>query len=315
MTTAVATHTTTTPAGRPIDDGSTTTILRQQQGRQVERWHNNNDGPRRRRSTTVTVHDDSDNIPRRQRPTTTTTHDDNHPRRQRPATTKAYDDTDDDHRTGDDTTTLLRDYEYSNYVNEYEYSHSRVLGAQTGTRAASTSITPENSASIRAYEYESRIVREQYSTTLQRAVRKLNLKSCLKSHLHLSIGRIVGSLASPPHLTSIAVSFLGPTREGNQVNIQPHPTSVPPHPACKPLHLKKSTPPLPTVLSGLVTKGTRYRAKRKAYIEQVTVLPPPTMRIRELEQENPNLLRENNKLRHQTTHADKTPISLDGPAL
>ncbi|KAH9164772.1 hypothetical protein EDB89DRAFT_1911920 [Lactarius sanguifluus] len=155
-----------------------------------------------------------------------------------------------------------------------------------------------------------------------------------------------GYLASPPHLTSIAVSFLGPTREGNQVNIQPHPTSVPPHLACKPLRLKKAlssphshgttlhdrscpTPYFLTLQYCLVnttsadrpeqTRNERHKTSCKTKglhrTKQVTVLPPPTMRIRELEQENPNLLRKNNKLRHQTTHADKTPISLDGPAL
>ncbi|KAH9056645.1 hypothetical protein EDB87DRAFT_1566221, partial [Lactarius vividus] len=59
----------------------------------------------------------------------------------------------------------------------------------------------------------------------------------------------------------------------------------------------------------------RLRAKRKAYIkqleralpspkpvlafspEQVPALPPPTLRVRELEQENLKLLRENDELR------------------
>ncbi|KAI0048671.1 hypothetical protein FA95DRAFT_1456737, partial [Auriscalpium vulgare] len=61
----------------------------------------------------------------------------------------------------------------------------------------------------------------------------------------------------------------------------------------------------------------RHRAKRKAYIEQleqtvtklqtalalspdqVAALPPPTLRIRQLEQENARLLRENEDLRRQ----------------
>ncbi|KAH9158606.1 hypothetical protein EDB89DRAFT_1917630 [Lactarius sanguifluus] len=173
LLTPLATHTTTTPTGRPIDDGSTTTILRQQQGRQVERWHDNNDGPRRRRSTTTRTTSHDDNGPRRQPPTMTTTHDDSGLRRQRPTTIRTT--------TTALATTQRRYYataaagsdraagvvgfvanEYSNYVNEYEYSHSRVLGAQTGTRAASTSITPENSASTRAYEYSHRRVRVEY---------------------------------------------------------------------------------------------------------------------------------------------------------
>ncbi|KAH9170973.1 hypothetical protein EDB89DRAFT_1907314 [Lactarius sanguifluus] len=92
LLTPLATHMTTTPAGRPIVDGSTTTILRQQQGRQVERWHDNNDGPRRRRSTTATVHDGDG--PRRRRSTTTrtTSHDDNGPQQQPPTMTTTHDD-------------------------------------------------------------------------------------------------------------------------------------------------------------------------------------------------------------------------------
>ncbi|KAI0061070.1 hypothetical protein BV25DRAFT_1773124, partial [Artomyces pyxidatus] len=59
----------------------------------------------------------------------------------------------------------------------------------------------------------------------------------------------------------------------------------------------------------------RHRAKRKAYIEQleqtvtklqtalalspdqVAALPPPTLRIRQLEQENAKLIRENDDMR------------------
>ncbi|KAH9028543.1 hypothetical protein EDB84DRAFT_1231101, partial [Lactarius hengduanensis] len=70
--------------------------------------------------------------------------------------------------------------------------------------------------------------------------------------------------------------------------------------------------------SGNSKAQVRHRAKRKAYVEQleqivtklqtalalfpeqVAALPPPTLRIRELGQENPKLLRKNNKLWRQT---------------
>jgi len=69
----------------------------------------------------------------------------------------------------------------------------------------------------------------------------------------------------------------------------------------------------------------RHRAKRKAYIEQleqtvtklqtalalspeqVAALPPPTLRIRQLEQENSKLLRENDELRRQLHMQTRRP--------
>ncbi|KAN0139428.1 hypothetical protein V8E53_002929 [Lactarius tabidus] len=72
----------------------------------------------------------------------------------------------------------------------------------------------------------------------------------------------------------------------------------------------------------------RHRAKRKAYIEQleqtvtklqtalalspeqVAALPPPTLRIRQLEQENSKLLRENDELRRQLHMQTRRPSSL-----
>ncbi|KAH9175872.1 hypothetical protein EDB89DRAFT_1903390 [Lactarius sanguifluus] len=213
MTTAVATHTTTTPAGQPIDDGLTTTILRQQQGRQVERWHDNNDGPRRRRSTTTQTTSHDDNGPRRQPPTMTTTHDDSGLRRQRPMTIRTT--------TTALATTQRRYYvtaaagsnrvagvvgfvanEYSNYVNEYKYSHSRVLGAQMGTRAASTSITPENLASTRTDEYESSTscsseISDEYSYS------RVSLVDISSSHLLCARSTLLLLPVPPSYLTTV----------------------------------------------------------------------------------------------------------------
>ncbi|KAH9972629.1 hypothetical protein BGW80DRAFT_1313919 [Lactifluus volemus] len=75
----------------------------------------------------------------------------------------------------------------------------------------------------------------------------------------------------------------------------------------------------------------RHRAKRKAYIEQleqtvtklqtalalspeqVAALPPPTMRIRQLEQENSKLLRENDELRRQLHMQTRRPSLMTDP--
>ncbi|KAH9046639.1 hypothetical protein EDB84DRAFT_644994 [Lactarius hengduanensis] len=75
----------------------------------------------------------------------------------------------------------------------------------------------------------------------------------------------------------------------------------------------------------------RHRAKRKAYIEQleqtvtklqtalalspeqVAALPPPTLRIRQLEQENSKLLRENDELRRQLHMQTRRPSLMTDP--
>ncbi|KAI0289415.1 hypothetical protein B0F90DRAFT_1657845 [Multifurca ochricompacta] len=75
----------------------------------------------------------------------------------------------------------------------------------------------------------------------------------------------------------------------------------------------------------------RHRAKRKAYIEQleqtvtklqtalalspeqVAALPPPTLRIRQLEQENAKLLRENDELRRQLHMQTRRPSLMTDP--
>ncbi|KAH9983376.1 hypothetical protein BJV74DRAFT_850526 [Russula compacta] len=75
----------------------------------------------------------------------------------------------------------------------------------------------------------------------------------------------------------------------------------------------------------------RHRAKRKAYIEQleqtvtklqtalalspeqVAALPPPTLRIRQLEQENTKLLRENDELRRQLHMQTRRPSLMTDP--
>jgi len=75
----------------------------------------------------------------------------------------------------------------------------------------------------------------------------------------------------------------------------------------------------------------RHRAKRKAYIEQleqtvtklqtalalspeqVAALPPPTMRIRQLEQENSKLMRENDELRRQLHMQTRRPSLMTDP--
>jgi hypothetical protein len=75
----------------------------------------------------------------------------------------------------------------------------------------------------------------------------------------------------------------------------------------------------------------RHRAKRKAYIEQleqtvtklqtalalspeqVAALPPPTLRIRQLEQENTKLMRENEELRRQLHMQTRRPSLMTDP--
>lgn len=75
----------------------------------------------------------------------------------------------------------------------------------------------------------------------------------------------------------------------------------------------------------------RHRAKRKAYIEQleqtvtklqtalalspeqVAALPPPTLRIRQLEQENSKLMRENDELRRQLHMQTRRPSLMTDP--
>ncbi|KAH9955411.1 hypothetical protein BC827DRAFT_1236913 [Russula dissimulans] len=75
----------------------------------------------------------------------------------------------------------------------------------------------------------------------------------------------------------------------------------------------------------------RHRAKRKAYIEQleqtvtklqtalalspeqVAALPPPTLRIRQLEQENSKLMRENDELRRQLQMQTRRPPLMTDP--
>jgi hypothetical protein len=77
----------------------------------------------------------------------------------------------------------------------------------------------------------------------------------------------------------------------------------------------------------------RHRAKRKAYIEQleqtvtklqtalalspeqVAALPPPTLRIRQLEQENTKLIRENEELRRQLHMQTRRPSLMTDPHL
>ncbi|KAN0114359.1 hypothetical protein V8E52_006855 [Russula decolorans] len=77
----------------------------------------------------------------------------------------------------------------------------------------------------------------------------------------------------------------------------------------------------------------RHRAKRKAYIEQleqtvtklqtalalspeqVAALPPPTLRIRQLEQENTKIIRENEELRRQLHMQTRRPSLMTDPHL
>ncbi|KAH9169297.1 hypothetical protein EDB89DRAFT_2073131 [Lactarius sanguifluus] len=108
----------------------------------------------------TSVHDDND--PRRQLLTTTTAYNDNDPPRQRPTTTMYATAAGGSDSAAGIIGSIASVYEvlvsdkYSFCLNEYEYSHSRVLAAQTGTRAASTSINPKNLASTRADEYSYR---------------------------------------------------------------------------------------------------------------------------------------------------------------
>jgi hypothetical protein len=49
--------------------------------------------------------------------------------------------------------------------------------------------------------------------------------------------------------------------------------------------------------------------------EQITALPPPSLRLRQLEQENTKLIRENEELRHQLHMQTRRPSLITDPHL